>query len=58
MPVESNPPSGNQKQLLVTFDYELFLGNRSGSVDECMITPTNKLVILLGKYIITMEDLL
>ena len=50
MSVETNSLSGNQKQLLVTFDYELFLGNRSGSVDECMIAPTNKLIVLLEKY--------
>lgn len=38
------------KQLLITFDYELFLGNRSGSVEECMIRPTNDLVKVMGKY--------
>lgn len=38
------------KQLLFTFDYELFLGTRSGSVDNCMITPTNELQKLFDKY--------
>ena len=30
------------KQILFTFDYELFLG-QSGSVENCMILPTEKL---------------
>jgi len=40
----------DQKQLLITFDYELFLGNRSGFVDDCMISPTKKLISLLDHY--------
>ncbi len=39
-----------QKQLLITFDYELFLGNRSGYVDDCMIVPTNRIIALLSRY--------
>src|SRR5689334_22752168 len=39
-----------QKQLLITFDYELFLGNRSGNVDDCMIEPTRKLMAVMKKY--------
>jgi len=39
-----------QKKLLITFDYELFLGNRSGYVEECMIDPTNKMLEVLKKY--------
>ncbi len=38
------------KQLLITFDYELFLGNRSGYVDDCMIAPTNSITSLLSRY--------
>lgn len=30
-----------KKQLLITFDYELFLGKRSGTVENCMIKPTD-----------------
>jgi hypothetical protein len=41
-----------KKKLLITFDYELFLGNNSGSVDKCMIEPTNKVVDILNKYAI------
>lgn len=39
-----------KKQLLITYDYELFLGNRSGSVEECLIKPTNQTLDMLGKY--------
>jgi hypothetical protein len=38
-----------KKDLLLTFDYELFLGKRSGSVDNCLIIPTNKLLEILKK---------
>ena len=36
-------------KLLLTFDYELFLGKRSGSVDNCLIIPTNRLLEILKK---------
>jgi peptidoglycan/xylan/chitin deacetylase (PgdA/CDA1 family) len=39
-----------KKLLLITFDYELFLGERSGIVKECLIDPTDKLLACLGKY--------
>lgn len=39
-----------KKQLLITFDYELYLGNRSGTIADCMIDPTNKLIALMEKY--------
>lgn len=42
-----------QKDILITFDYELFLGARSGTVDNCMIRPTAKLIALLEKQRIT-----
>jgi hypothetical protein len=38
-----------QKDILLTFDYELFLGARSGTVDNCMIRPTNQVIHLLEK---------
>jgi hypothetical protein len=38
------------KLLLITFDYELFLGNRSGRVDDCLIQPTSKLLKLLADF--------
>jgi hypothetical protein len=40
----------NRKQILVTFDYEMFLGNRSGSVDDCMIVPTRKLMAIMKRF--------
>jgi hypothetical protein len=38
------------KSLLITFDYELFLGKRSGSVENCLIEPTNQILKVLSKY--------
>lgn len=37
------------KEIILTADYELFLGEESGSVSECMIEPTNKLLSILEK---------
>lgn len=39
-----------KKQLLITYDYELFLGNRSGSVGDCIIDPTRKLISVMKPY--------
>ncbi len=38
------------KHLLLTFDFELFLGSRSGSVENCLIKPTIALMEVLGKH--------
>lgn len=35
------------KDILITFDYELFLGFRSGSVQKCLIEPTFKILKVL-----------
>ncbi len=35
------------KQLLLTFDYELFLGAKSGTAEKCIINPTNELLNIL-----------
>lgn len=43
-------PNAMRKDLLLTFDYELFLGHKSGSVDRCLIEPTNELMRLFDKY--------
>lgn len=37
-------------QVLLTFDYELFFGENTGSVEKCMIEPTRKLLALCKKY--------
>ena len=39
-----------KKKLLITFDYELYLGKRSGNIEECLIQPTNKILNILNKY--------
>jgi hypothetical protein len=41
------------KNILITFDYELFLGVRSGTVDNCIIRPTNQIIALLEKQKLT-----
>lgn len=38
------------RDLLFTFDYELFLGPKSGSVRNCMIDPTKKVLDVLERY--------
>lgn len=38
------------KQVLITFDYELFLGNRSGSVANCLINPTNQVLDVIEQH--------
>ena len=38
------------KQLLITFDFELFLGDKSGTVENCMLKPTNEILKVLTKY--------
>jgi len=38
------------KYLLATFDYELFLGERSGLAAECLIEPTNKIASALNQH--------
>jgi hypothetical protein len=40
----------HRKNILFTFDYELFLGKRSGSVDNCLIKPTNYLIDIFRKF--------
>ncbi len=37
------------KQILFTFDYELFLGAKSGSVENGMLTPTKNVVAILNR---------
>ena len=39
-----------KKILLFTFDYELFLGDKSGSVEACLIKPTDHLIKILNRY--------
>jgi hypothetical protein len=38
------------KNILFTFDYELFLGKKSGTVQNCLIKPTDRLRCLLKEY--------
>ncbi len=38
------------KNLLITFDYELFLGKESGTVENCIIKPTNLVLNVLKRH--------
>jgi hypothetical protein len=38
-----------QRKLLLTFDYELFLGKNSGDVNDTIIIPTNRILGTLSK---------
>ncbi len=51
-PYAKTKPS-NVKHLLLTFDYELFLGDRSGSVSNCMLKPTRAILDILNRNGIT-----
>ena len=39
-----------KRLVLFTFDYELFLGDRSGPVDGCLLDPTQRLLQLFGEF--------
>lgn len=39
-----------KKNILITFDYELFLGKRSGIAGNCLISPTDKILEILDKH--------
>lgn len=39
-----------KKNLLITFDYELFLGARSGQPEDCILQPTSALMTILGQF--------
>jgi hypothetical protein len=36
--------------IFLTFDYELFFGSSTGSVEKCLLSPTNRLLELSRKY--------
>ena len=37
------------KKIILTIDYELFLGPKTGNVKDCMIEPTEKLASIIEK---------
>jgi hypothetical protein len=39
-----------KRNLLITFDYELFLGSRSGRPENCVIQPTQLLDKVLTSF--------
>lgn len=39
-----------ERSNIFTFDYELFLGEKSGTVNDCIIHPTKKLLEILKRY--------
>lgn len=38
------------KSIYFTFDYELYMGNKTGSVEKCLIIPTQQLICVFEKY--------
>ncbi|PKF61429.1 hypothetical protein CW745_08815 [Psychromonas sp. psych-6C06] len=40
----------HKTDFLLSLDYELFFGKKPGSVQHCMITPTQKLISVLDKF--------
>ena len=38
------------KEVLLTFDYELFLGTKSGTVENCLLKPTQLVLDILKTY--------
>ncbi len=43
-------PNNSKKQIIFTFDYELFLGQRSGTVADCILAPTEKIMEIFSPY--------
>lgn len=41
---------GKVMNIYITLDYELFMGEKVGSVDNCLIIPTNHLLNVLSKF--------
>ena len=39
-----------KRNLLLTFDYELYLGKQSGTVQNCILKPTNRLLEIFSRY--------
>ena len=36
--------------IFVTFDYELFFGVQTGTAENCLLDPTNRLIQMAEKY--------
>lgn len=43
----------SDEKMVLTFDYELFLGRNSGSVDNCLIEPTREILRLIRQHAAT-----
>jgi len=39
-----------KKKIILTFDYELYLGKDSGTIEKCMLEPTDKILAIFKKY--------
>jgi hypothetical protein len=38
------------KQILITFDHELFLGSNSGTLEKCILLPLKEIISIFSKY--------
>lgn len=43
----------SDKRIVLTFDYELFLGRNSGSIENCLIAPTREILKLIRQHAAT-----
>jgi len=41
-------------RVFLTFDYELFFGSKTGSIQKCLLEPTNELLLMAQRYDIPM----
>ncbi|KAA3703073.1 polysaccharide deacetylase family protein, partial [Bacteroides salyersiae] len=37
-------------KILITLDYELFMGKKTGSVESCLLSPMNSFISMLDRY--------
>ena len=37
----------NRKRAIITFDYEVFLGRETGTVENCVLKPTEEILKIL-----------
>lgn len=40
----------NKKKIILTFDYEIFFGKNSGTIENCILKPTNLLLDKMKQY--------
>ncbi len=49
-PGKMNKTKSTRRNVIFSFDYELYLGAKSGSTDNCVLKPVSELIRILGRY--------